>query len=473
MTTYDRRFDHVKMRVIERLTVINSRGSRLGAAGLGNCSDDLHSLTSPALLALHRMSTTTPTSYSGVLVQLQIIASTDYCTLDLDSAALDGTNHLCIIYVLCSWRVISLRWRPQDNSCPKHSDQRTQSAFAPDSQTGDPPEGLPRRSHLRLRNGVTTKTTKAIRREKQLARWDETFDSLPIDPSSRLTLRVFAKRDNHDDAPVGELELSYTELVHGAALRDFHLIPSNLSVNQSQRVTLRLAITIEHVEHPSEPAPSSGASEPPSASGKVDDGPARSSSSTPSSVETVPGLPSVAEMLDRVGFPAVDQAAGQIAAPSAPVTSMANYAEQTSSALDQAENIYDTWSIVLTRMKWVVDRTGKIAEIHPYAKIAWSVLSLIPKGSCQVLMNSLVQTVLAQVERDENVRALVLAMRDALDLARDASTFENNIQDSTQRDILMTMLTHTCDCGEFIQTYAKDTQFCTFKPMDMISTSLI
>ncbi|KAI0262455.1 hypothetical protein BC834DRAFT_389057 [Gloeopeniophorella convolvens] len=154
-------------------------------------------------------------------------------------------------------------------------------------------------------------------------------------------------------------------------------------------------------------------------------------------------------MLDRVGLPTVDLAAGKITGPAALVASTASLAEQTSDALGQAENIYDTWSVVLTRMKWIVDCTDKIAEIHPYAKIVWSVLSSIPK------------TIFDQVERDENVKALVLAMHDALDLARDASAFESNIQDSAQRKIVMDMVIHARICGEFIQTYAKDTQFST------------
>ncbi|KAI0259563.1 hypothetical protein BC834DRAFT_612087 [Gloeopeniophorella convolvens] len=343
------------------------------------------------------------------------------------------------------------------------------SAFRP----GDPHGRPPHRSHLRLRiihadglhvtgfldrfkhrrfyvtatDGVTTETTKAIKSEKHLARWDEIFNNLTTDSSSRLTLRLFATRDKHDDALLGELDLPYPELVRSLAPRDFHLVPITRSPKQSHQVTLRLEITIDHSEPHSQPALSSRASEPSSVPGKVVDGPARSPSSTPSAAGTVPGTPSLAEMLDRVALPAVDDAAGQLAAPSAPVASMANYAEQASGALDQAGGIYDTWNVILTRMKWVVDCTEKIAEIHPYAKIAWSILSLIPK------------MIFAQVERDENVKALVLAIHDALDLARDASAFESSIQDSAQRDILMAMLTHACDCGEFIHTYAKDTQF--------------
>ncbi|KAI0258677.1 hypothetical protein BC834DRAFT_847215 [Gloeopeniophorella convolvens] len=304
-----------------------------------------------------------------------------------------------------------------------------------------------RRFYVTAADGVSTKTTKTVKREKQLARWDESLDSFTTDPSSRLKLRLFAKRDNHDDTLVGELELPYTELVNGSAPCDFPLAPVNISTKQSQRVTLRLAITIENPEPHSEPTLSSSSSKPASGSGKVDDSPIRSPSSAPSAAEAVPGTPSIADMLDRVGFPTVDQAAGKLAGPLAPVTSMANLAEQAPGALDQAASVYDTWSGVLKNMKWIVDCTDKIAEIHPYVKIAWSVLSLIPR------------TILAQVERDENVKALVLAMHDALDLARDASAFENNIRDSAQREILMDMLTHACTCSKFIQKYAENTQF--------------
>ncbi|KAI0257909.1 hypothetical protein BC834DRAFT_848238 [Gloeopeniophorella convolvens] len=287
----------------------------------------------------------------------------------------------------------------------------------------------------------------SFKREKHLARWGESIDSLTIDLSSQLTLRLFAERDDHGVVLVGELELPYTELEHSFAPRDFHLTPVNLSTKQPQHVTLRLAITIEHAELHSEPAFSSNSSKPSPISRMVEDSPIRGPSSTPSADETGPGRASIAEMLYRVDLPIVDRAAGKLGGPSAPVASMANLAEQSPSALDQAASVYDTWSVVLTRMKWVVDCTEKVAEIHPYVKIAWSVLSLIPR------------TILAQVERDENVKALVLAMSDALDLARDASAFENNIRDSAQREILMDMLTHACTCSKFIQKYAENTQF--------------
>ncbi|KZP22985.1 hypothetical protein FIBSPDRAFT_465289 [Athelia psychrophila] len=57
-------------------------------------------------------------------------------------------------------------------------------------------------------------------------------------------------------------------------------------------------------------------------------------------------------------------------------------------------------SALLDKMKPFVDIVDKMAEIHPYAKIAWSILSLIPKS------------IIAQRERDESLCNLMEIIKD-------------------------------------------------------------
>ena len=70
------------------------------------------------------------------------------------------------------------------------------------------------------------------------------------------------------------------------------------------------------------------------------------------------------------------------------------------------------------------------------------------------------QTFLEQVQRDERVQALLDAICDAFDFAQKAAPLEIAPQ-SRRGNILMLMLRHVCNCSDFIQSYAKDTQFRT------------
>jgi hypothetical protein len=68
---------------------------------------------------------------------------------------------------------------------------------------------------------------------------------------------------------------------------------------------------------------------------------------------------------------------------------------------------------------------------------------------------------LTQLNRDKNVQALLDAIHDAFDFTQEAGPLKNVTPKSKQGHILMLMLQHVCRCGDFIQSYAKDIQFCT------------
>ena len=70
------------------------------------------------------------------------------------------------------------------------------------------------------------------------------------------------------------------------------------------------------------------------------------------------------------------------------------------------------------------------------------------------------QALLEQYERDNNVLSLVEAMHDAFDFAHHEDTLRSIKPDSKQAEILTLVLQDVCNCGDFIQSYAKDPQFC-------------
>ena len=52
-------------------------------------------------------------------------------------------------------------------------------------------------------------------------------------------------------------------------------------------------------------------------------------------------------------------------------------------------------------------------------------------------------------------------MHDAFDFANQEDILKSMKRESKQARILTLMLQHVCNCSEFIQSYAKDPQFCT------------
>ncbi|KAH9030641.1 hypothetical protein EDB85DRAFT_2290404 [Lactarius pseudohatsudake] len=102
---------------------------------------------------------------------------------------------------------------------------------------------------------------------------------------------------------------------------------------------------------------------------------------------------------------------------------------------------------VLERIKWVMDTVSPVAELHPYAKMAYGLLFAIPK------------TLLEQFQRDDNIGTLLVAMHDAFDFANQEDRFKAIRRGSRQAQILTLMLQHVCNCCDFIRSYANDSQF--------------
>jgi hypothetical protein len=71
-----------------------------------------------------------------------------------------------------------------------------------------------------------------------------------------------------------------------------------------------------------------------------------------------------------------------------------------------------------------------------------------------------------QYQRDDNVQTLLRAIHDAFDFTQHEDTLLiNSIKpESEQARILTLMLQDVGSCCDFIQSYAKDSQFCTSSP---------
>jgi hypothetical protein len=74
------------------------------------------------------------------------------------------------------------------------------------------------------------------------------------------------------------------------------------------------------------------------------------------------------------------------------------------------------------------------------------------------LLSPRFQTLLQQIQRDDSVRSLFEAIRDAFEFARDANALRIINPESRQARILEEMLQCVSEIGKFIELYARHVQ---------------
>jgi len=292
--------------------------------------------------------------------------------------------------------------------------------------------------------------------------WNETFKKITVGPSSHgLELRCFAERAiGVSDISVGTYKLSPKFLSSlsgkGSQPRRFSLIPF---ATMGRRISLSVSITVE----PQSQAPDlpkkikhttvtvSLLKDPKSLSDLEHNGfvPSIMEGTSPSQsmpVTSDNAVESEDEARNVVhGAEDLVQGMHQLAPR---VVSVAGFLQSSPDKIGQITDAYNTWGMVLDRLQVIVDIVDNIADVHPYAKMAWSAVSVIPKA------------LLKQVNNDQVVESLLLAMKDALDLAEIAKpTSDIRQRESKQAKALVELLRHICECGYFIQKYAKDVQY--------------
>ncbi|KAG9312565.1 WD40-repeat-containing domain protein [Chiua virens] len=121
------------------------------------------------------------------------------------------------------------------------------------------------------------------------------------------------------------------------------------------------------------------------------------------------------------------------------------------SAVDAATNVVDnvqtfesTWNVLLQRIELFNKVVGGIAQIHPYASLAWSVIS----AANQVLLQ--------QKNRDEQIVRLAGTMSDVFAFVHDADPLKDIKPHIKPLTLLIQQVT---ECGYFITGYAKQKDF--------------
>ncbi|KAH9009494.1 hypothetical protein EDB85DRAFT_2298559 [Lactarius pseudohatsudake] len=285
------------------------------------------------------------------------------------------------------------------------------------------------------------KKTPSVPAKRRTARWGESLGAFILQPSTPLILRLYAERFARRDILIGAGEMIPVE-----SQIDTSFVLTNGDGQGGESVTLYLTVIVS-------PSTTSGTILPINApivqSSTINDSysgeagasvtqesmtPTRSAITTGSETLSPPTgrLPSEMNTIppasDRRGL--------------SPVESALDGAGEATATM----NLSNKWEGAVGRIKWVMDTVSPVAELHPYAKMAFNLLFAIPK------------TLLEQFQRDDNIGTLLDAMRDAFDFANQEDRFKAIGRDSRQAQILTLMLQHVCNCCDFIRSYAKDSQ---------------
>ncbi|KAF7966263.1 hypothetical protein HWV62_39407 [Athelia sp. TMB] len=101
--------------------------------------------------------------------------------------------------------------------------------------------------------------------------------------------------------------------------------------------------------------------------------------------------------------------------------------------------LVDALTTLVDNLDFVVKLGDEIAKIHPWANLAWNVLSIGLK------------LVKAQQDRDNKIIALIQTMQSTYSVVIDSEV----VRDARLHDVLERILKQTVDCGFFIQQYAR------------------
>ncbi|KIM45626.1 hypothetical protein M413DRAFT_344802 [Hebeloma cylindrosporum] len=293
--------------------------------------------------------------------------------------------------------------------------------------------GKPRQFYVSVTDGTITKKTTAIRSVDQTVQWDEKLDGFSLlRPPYNITLCVYAKRDLSKDILVGTCELSLGDIAvdEGSSSEPVKLhLTLTLSADLNTSRIMATDTSILVMTEVYNPKAEGHTISIPSISQRTLDSIRTAAFSEPTS-------PVASHLPTKTGT-----ADGQVE------VSPSEVALQDVSDAVRTMKLENAWENVVERIRWVMDAVSPVAELHPYAKMAWGLFSMIPK------------TFLMQVQRDENIKALLDAIYDAFDFTQEAEPLKDMNSLSKQGRILTLMLQHVCHCGDFIKSYAQDVEF--------------
>ncbi|EIN12264.1 WD40 repeat-like protein [Punctularia strigosozonata HHB-11173 SS5] len=115
-------------------------------------------------------------------------------------------------------------------------------------------------------------------------------------------------------------------------------------------------------------------------------------------------------------------------------------------ATPTASSLAQTWSPLFERLRKFTELVDKIAEVHPYANMAWTVLSAVQRG------------IIAQMELDQSVKSLLDTLAATYDFMDEAQPLaRHGVEPATK--LLLALAQQTIECGYFIRDYTSQKNF--------------
>ncbi|KAG9313821.1 hypothetical protein JVU11DRAFT_4586 [Chiua virens] len=149
-----------------------------------------------------------------------------------------------------------------------------------------------------------------------------------------------------------------------------------------------------------------------------------------------------ADQLQAVTWAA--EAVASLTGTPAVVSPFSSGVDTTTKVVAEVQTLENTWGVLLDRVKVFNDIASKIVQIHPYASLAWSVISV----ANQVLVN--------QKYRDDRIIRLAGTMSDVFTFVHDAEPLKKIESHIKTMALLIQQVT---ECGYFIAEYAKQERF--------------
>ncbi|KZT54162.1 WD40 repeat-like protein [Calocera cornea HHB12733] len=272
---------------------------------------------------------------------------------------------------------------------------------------------------------IKTKSAKVV--------WDEEEDRRQFDGNSASNLRVTLYKNHSSRAAeeVGKAVLSLTKWVEAANAVPL-VLGSAAHGTPSIRVRLHLTETREAIVAPEvndvAPADDPAVADDPAAA----DDPATVDASMQSAIAEADTKTTALQGLP--GLSAVSTSTGKI-----------------SEMTDGLGGIASAWEPLLDKLDAFTQMMDVVSEVHPYAKMAWTVLSAAYK------------VVRAQQDRDDKLLSLVEKMKDVYEFRAQALELQRIRQDpgkdKRREEALCRLASQTVECGHFIASYAKDAGF--------------
>ncbi|ETW77143.1 hypothetical protein HETIRDRAFT_118589 [Heterobasidion irregulare TC 32-1] len=276
--------------------------------------------------------------------------------------------------------------------------------------------------------GGERKETKVARRSSTPA-WNQLF-SFNAHPNSTLRIDIFARRKMRKDLHIGSISELLSALHPSILEGSPQDVTKTISGESGARIVLRIGIEVQDKsikeQHPIENLPA------------------------PETVQEI-YTDAIPETLD-VNFADLEHNVSQMHSLSRPVSTVVNGA---SSMPSENSDFLTTWKPFFDNIKIFCEFTDKLAEVHPYAKMAMSILSLPVKS---LLVAKIVQK---QMDRDTNILKLFNTMKSFYSIVNDLKTeFEAKPEKAgLLQDLFIRIARQTTECYYFISEYVKTEGF--------------